>query len=157
MFGLFLFSHRLSDIYAVHLRILKACTLWRLTTEIRTKKISQPLWNVVMWIAMFLFFVEFLLLGPEVQFNRVFFVRKMVWLLDWSGDERESFDTHRFFVWGCSLHRGSSFCCCQNCRWWELELGRADWRRICGENRTDWRAKLDNSQKRDPKRYTLVG
>ena len=96
------------------------------------------------------------LLGPEVQFNRVFLWGR--WCDYWTGVVMNGrvliHFTHMFFVWDYSLHRGSSFCCCQ-----KKMMGIGTWscwlEEICGENRTGWWAKLDNSQKGGPKRYTL--
>ena len=124
----------------------------------QTKKMTRKLWNVVMWIVIFclLFMCLFYLFlvhgwaGSAV--NRVFLRKKMLYFLDWSGDEPESFVTHYtvFCVWDYSLHRGSSFCCCRFVDHGNRNLDVLIGRDHKVENRTNWWAKLDNRERSNP-------
>ena len=136
-----------------HLRILKACTLWRFTTEIWTNKKDDSEIVKCGDVNCHMFFVIYFFWGwARGAVNSSLLRKKMVYFLDWSGDEPESFENtlYSFFVWDYSLHRGSSFCCCRFVDHGNRNLDVLIGRDHKVENRTNWWAKLDNRERSNP-------
>ena len=116
--------------------------------------------EIVKWslIVIFLFVVYFIVCffhgwaGGAV--NRVFLRKKMVYFLDWSGDEPESFDTHyTVFLFGIIVyievhHFVADVLLTMGIETWMCWLAETRDHKV--ENRTNWWAKLDNRERSNP-------